>query len=249
MQAGKIQLSDNANISAKSTGTNNAGTVSITADSIFESFNSSVTTESTVASGGNITLNASHMVHLVDSKVTTSVAGGPSTAGGNISIDPEFVVLQNSQILAQALAGTGGNITITAGTFMADPSSLVSASSQLGVSGTVDVRAPVQNLSGALVPLTQEYLASPQLLAQRCAARYADGQFSTFVVAAREGTPREPGGYLTSPVYIASAETGIAATERVPDPYIVLAKGLPGNEVKTALGAESNCLAGNISTH
>jgi large exoprotein involved in heme utilization and adhesion len=122
------------------------------------------------------------------------------TAGGNITIDPQFVVLQNSQIIAQAFAGAGGAINIIAtSAFIADPASIVSASSTLGVSGTVNILSPVQNIGGELTALTQEFSSAAALLAQQCAARAADGKFSTFVVAAREGLPAEPGGFLASP--------------------------------------------------
>jgi hypothetical protein len=35
--------------------------------------------------------------------------------GGNITIDPQFVVLDHSSIIAQAIEGHGGDITINAG--------------------------------------------------------------------------------------------------------------------------------------
>ena len=53
---------------------------------------------------------------LQDSLISASVADGPG-GGGNISIDPQFVILQNSQILAQAAQGQGGAITIIANLF------------------------------------------------------------------------------------------------------------------------------------
>ncbi len=116
------------------------------------------------------------------------------------TIDPQFVVLQNSQILAQAFAGAGGAIDIIAGSaFITDPSSIVSASSTLGISGTVNIQSPLQNVGGELAALSQEFSSVGALLAQQCAARAADGKFSTFVIAAREGLPAEPGGFLASP--------------------------------------------------
>ena len=144
---------------------------------------------------------APDMIQLVNSNIRTSVAGsGTDTAGGNINVDPQFVVLQNSQILAQAFAGTGGAITITAtSAFISDPLSIVNASSTLGISGTVNIQSPLQNVGGELTALTQEFSSAAALLAQQCAARAADGKFSTFVVAAREGLPIEPGGFLASP--------------------------------------------------
>ena len=162
--------------------------------------NSLVTTEARHASGGQIAINAPDMVRMINSKIVTSVAGsGTDTNGGDITIDPNFVFLQNSQILAQAFAGTGGNITITSNVFLADPNSLVDASSQRGISGEVNILSPVQNVGGRLTPLSQQFSSAAALLAQRCAARAADGKFSTFVVAGREGLPVEPGGFLASP--------------------------------------------------
>jgi large exoprotein involved in heme utilization and adhesion len=141
------------------------------------------------------------MVQLNNSKISTSVAGSDAdTSGGNITIDPQFVVLQNSQILAKAFAGTGGAIDITAtSAFIADPVSIVDASSTLGISGTVNIQSPLQNVGGELTALPQEFSSAAALLAQQCAARAAGGTFSTFVVAAREGLPVEPGGFLASP--------------------------------------------------
>ena len=141
------------------------------------------------------------MVQLSHSKISTSVAGSAvDTAGGNITIDPQFVVLQNSQVIAQAFAGAGGAINIIAtSAFIADPTSIVDASSTLGISGTINIQSPVQNIGGELTALSQEFSSAAALLAQQCAARVADGKFSTFVVAAREGLPVEPGGFLASP--------------------------------------------------
>ena len=73
-----------------------------------------VSTESAEASGGNITLTAPNLIHLMDSTLTSSVQGQAGSNGGNITIDPQFVVIQNDQLLATANAGAGGNITIAA---------------------------------------------------------------------------------------------------------------------------------------
>jgi large exoprotein involved in heme utilization and adhesion len=143
------------------------------------------------------------MVRLTNSRISTSVADGTG-GGGNIKIDPQFVILQNSQIIAQANAGAGGEINVTAGVFLADPNSVVDASSKSGPQGTVNIQSPVQNLGEQLSPLAQQFSNAAALLAQRCAARVADGKFSTFVVAGREGLPVEPGGFLASPSWTAA---------------------------------------------
>jgi large exoprotein involved in heme utilization and adhesion len=101
--------------------------------------------------------------------------------------------------LAQAVQGQGGNINITAGTFLADPASIVSASSQFGLSGTVTIQSPVSSLSNTLATLPQRPLQAQPLLRQRCAAQL-DGHLSSFVVAGRDALPHEPGGWLLSPL-------------------------------------------------
>jgi hypothetical protein len=177
------------------------------------------TAPGTQASGGNITLLATDMIRLTNSQINASVQGSTTTIGGTIFIDPQFVILNNSQILAQATQGQGGTITIIAGTFLVDPSSSVSASSTGGgINGTVDIRATVQNLSGALVPLQQDFLAGGSLVAQRCAARMAEGQVSSFVLAGREGLPAEPDGSLMSPLEPRSM--GLSGPVAAPSPTL-----------------------------
>ena len=143
------------------------------------------------------------MIRLTNSEVSTSVKGvSGDSDGGNISIDPQFVILQNSQLVAQANAGAGGAINVIAGVFIADPGTLVSASSASGPQGTVNIQSPVQNIGGELTPMSDEFSSAVALLAQQCAARVADGMFSTFVVTGREGLPAEPGGFLASPSWV-----------------------------------------------
>lgn len=212
LDAQNVLLSNGTLISASSNapllpdGAGNAGNIKITSASDVVMQNSKVTTEASAASGGSIEINASDagMIQLVNSQVSTSVgglAGEPGASdGGNINIDPQFVILQNSQILAQAFAGAGGAINIIAtSAFIADPASIVSASSTLGISGTVNIQSPLQNIGGELAALSEEFSSGAALLAQQCAARAADGKFSTFVISAREGLPAEPGGFLASP--------------------------------------------------
>ena len=205
---GSLTLANHSQITNSSSGgieieagAGEAGNITIQSGSTVVLNNSSITTEAESASGGQIEINAPEMVRLINSEVSTSVKGvtGESN-GGNITIDPQFVILQNSQILAQANAGAGGAIDIIAtSAYIKDPVSIVDASSTLGISGTVNIQSPLQNVGGELTALSDEFSSAAALLAQQCAARAADGKFSTFVVAAREGLPMEPGGFLASP--------------------------------------------------
>ena len=205
LEVTKLVLDQDGQLVKEVVGDGNAGNISIHSGSTYVMTNSSMTTEASRASGGQIAIITPEMVRVINGRVSTSVAGSANdTAGGNITIDPQFVVLQGAQIVAKAFAGTGGAIDIIAtSAFIRDPASIVDASSTLGISGTINIQSPLQNIGGELAPLSDEFSSAAALLAQQCAARAAGGKFSTFVVAAREGLPVEPGGFLASPLLTA----------------------------------------------
>jgi large exoprotein involved in heme utilization and adhesion len=115
LHVGKLRLSDGATISATSSGTGDAGRLTVTATERFRSDRSTITAKATQANGGVIDLQADQGVLLRDnSTITASIEGGPATVGGNLTITAPFVVLegspgsQGSRIIARATAGTGG---------------------------------------------------------------------------------------------------------------------------------------------
>jgi large exoprotein involved in heme utilization and adhesion len=200
-----IQLSNGAAISATSSGRGNAGNITVNAGNQFTMMNSSVTTEANQSSGGEIkiTTNPSGIVQLTDSTISASVLDGAG-GGGDVNIDPQFVILLNSQILANAVQGLGGNISITTNALLPDANSTISASSQFGVNGTVTIQSPNAPISGHIQPLGKTPLIATTLLNQRCAS-LAGGEFSSFTVAGRDSLPTEPGSWLTSPLAFGSA--------------------------------------------
>src|SRR5215475_9279305 len=176
--------------------------------------NSSVTTEATQSGGGiiKITTNPNGTVQLTNSMISASVLDG-NGGGGSVNIDPQFVVLQNSQILANAVFGPGGNISITTNLLMPDSTSIISASSQFGQQGTITIQQPIAPASGKILPLSQKPLIPTALYSQRCAA-LAEGIFSTFSVAGRDSLPAEPSSWLSSPLALATTElAGSTASE------------------------------------
>jgi len=200
LNANQVSLSNGSAISARSTGSGNAGIISITAADRFVIRDSTVTTQATVADGGNITIHAGTLVQLINSSITTSVGTGAGN-GGNITIDPQFVILQSgSQILANAFGGNGGNINIVAGVFLISPDSVIDASSTTGISGNINIQSPINDLSGSLAPLPSGFLKTSALLRSRCSARLAGETTSSFVLASKGGIPTEPGGTLISPL-------------------------------------------------
>ena len=198
LRATEISLTDGARVSARSRGAGNAGDIDIAAAANFISKDSKVITASDHADGGNIKVTAPYMVYLKDSEITASVGGGPATVGGNISIDPQYVILDHSKIVANAYAGQGGNIQIVSNVFLADPYSVVDASSALGIDGVVDIRAPITEISSTLVPLGEDFVSAFELLREPCMARIRGGKYSSFIVRGRDGLPIEPGTPLPS---------------------------------------------------
>jgi filamentous hemagglutinin family protein len=201
--SGDLVLASGSLVSAENAGSGDAGNITLLAGDDIQIRSSAVSTTSDESSGGNIKLTAPSMILLSDSTIVSSVKGGPGSKGGNISLDPLYVVIGNSQILAQANQGAGGNIDITATRLiMIDPSSRISASSNTGLNGAVTVQSPLQNLSGTIVPLKQGVLQAA-LSGDRCAAM-SGGQFSSFVVVGRDAVPPEPGGFVSSPALLES---------------------------------------------
>jgi large exoprotein involved in heme utilization and adhesion len=206
LRGSSIQLTNGAAVSAKSSGNGNAGNITVNAGNQFTMTTSSVTTEANQSSGGAIKIitTPNGTVELTDSTITASVLDGTG-GGGSVDIDPQFVILQNSQILADAVFGPGGNINITTNLLLPDTTSLIRASSQFGQQGNIVIQSPVSPASGKLVPLGQKPLDATALLSQRCAA-LAGGNASSFTVAGRDALPIEPGGWLSSSLALTTDE-------------------------------------------
>ena len=197
-----MTMLDRSLVSTQSLREGDAGNIYLGAADTFMMQNSTVSTQARRADGGNIKIDTEYLVHLVDSEITSSVDGGADTAGGNISIDPEYVVLDHSRIIANAYEGAGGNINIVADIFLADPESILDASSALGVDGNVEIEAPITSVSGTIAPLPEEFRSVVALLRKPCMARIQQGKYSSFVINGRDGLPREPGSTLPSPLLL-----------------------------------------------
>ena len=203
-----VTLSNAAAISASSTSTGKAGDITVNGGNQFAMTNSTVTTEASQSSGGaiKITTNPNGTVQLTNSTISASVLDGTG-GGGSVNIDPQFVLLQNSQILANAVFGPGGNIFITTNLLLPDANSVISASSQFGQQGTITIQSPIAPAS-RIIQLSQKPLIATSLLTQRCAA-LAGGNFSSFTVAGRESLPAEPSSWLSSPLGPINAGEGL----------------------------------------
>ncbi|MDM8562533.1 hypothetical protein QUF54_04185 [Candidatus Marithioploca araucensis] len=124
-----------------------------------------------------------------------------SGGGGNIILNPKFVVLDGSQVFAKAKKGAGGNINLTTtgvynftGEAIAE---IINASSEFGVDGLVTIATPDNNSDEAMFALPATIFDASALLDKPCGQRLAEN-LSHFIVAASEGTSNEPDDLLSS---------------------------------------------------
>jgi len=138
-------------------------------------------------SNGQISIRANELVYLEDSDITTSIQGG-SGNGGDISIDPEFVILNNSNIIANAYEGDGGNIDIVADYFIQSVDSTISASSEKGIDGIIDIDSPDIDVTSGLTVLPVDYMDVSKYLHSPCESKSME-DISSFVVRSRDALP------------------------------------------------------------
>lgn len=162
-----LKLQNQSLISAANTGSGEAGTINInTSDSIYLT-DSKISVESALGDAGGINIIAKNILNLLNSSISTSAAAGKGN-GGNISIDPIFVILNYSNIIANASQGSGGNINITANFFLASTDSVVQASSQFGLQGTVSINSSNSNIAGSIGVLSTDFTDASNLMDKQC---------------------------------------------------------------------------------
>lgn len=196
----KISLSDGAIIELSASGSGNAGSAYIEATDELTLNAGSIDAFSRNSAGGNVTIEAGNLVYLLDSLISAETLGlSPGDNGGNVSIDPTFIVLNNSEIIANANAGNGGNIELVADGLIVDPYSVIDASSATGIDGQVIIETPDRDISGNVVALNAEILDVSQMLRKRCAATSLKDR-SSFTAATLAGMSNSPDVY-TNGVY------------------------------------------------
>ena len=198
INAGNLQITNNANVSTNSLGLGQAGDINITANTVKTS-RGNITATSLQTGGGNLFFNTDNLIlrnnSLISSSVLDSIGGG-----GNITINsPVIAGFENSDIIANAVQGNGGNINITTqGIFgfqfrdRLTANSDITASSQFGVNGTVEINNFEIDPSSGLVELPVELTDPSKKIASECSSNTN----SSFVATGRGGIPDNPSQYL-----------------------------------------------------
>ncbi|MGP1384533.1 MAG: two-partner secretion domain-containing protein [Thainema sp.] len=190
-----LRIADGGAVSVKNDGPGLAGNVQINAESMFLERQSSITAVAQSGEGGNLVFDLSEILYLTDLSQLNAEAGGTGN-GGNITINVPFIVgLNNSDIIANAVEGNGGKIDITAqGIFGLEfrdeltPESDITASSEFGVSGTVQINSIDTDPSSGVIELPENVADPSQQIATGC----EETQGSQFIATGRGGVPQNP---------------------------------------------------------
>jgi large exoprotein involved in heme utilization and adhesion len=198
----QLTIEDNGQITSRSTATGIAGNIELQADSLaLEGEGSSILADTVSTDGGNITLQVNDRLLLRNGSQISTTAGTERAGGngGNIKIDTPFLIavpLENSDITANAFEGRGGRIEIDAqGIFGIQERdretdfSDITASSKLGLQGTVEIDNPNTDPSRTIVNLPIQPLETQ--VVQACQPGTNQYQ-SEFVVTGRGGLPPSP---------------------------------------------------------
>jgi filamentous hemagglutinin family protein len=201
----ELNISDRARVVVNSQGSGVAGDIALSAQFVQLDQGSLTADTKAKADGGNITLRDTDLLLLRNgSNISTSAgtdrAGGN---GGNIDINADFIVAlpnENSDIRANAFTGSGGNIDITSeGLFgiAAQPqnnslTSDITASSERGVQGTVEITPPDVDPRRGLTELPVAIIDASDQITQICPGVGGRGQTGEFVVTGRGGLPPSP---------------------------------------------------------
>jgi filamentous hemagglutinin family protein len=198
---GSLSL-NHAGISSSNSGTGRAGNIRVNAQSI--SLNRGGFLAGTASGqGGNIELDVQDMLLLRNGSFISTTAGTAQAGGngGNIRINANFIVAvpkEDSNIAANAHEGRGGNINITAQgifgiKFREDPTPLsdITASSQFGVNGVVQINSPGVDPSRGLTTLPTDLVDPSTLIDDRCEINRGTAA-SEFTIIGRGGLPSNP---------------------------------------------------------
>ncbi|NET61672.1 MAG: S-layer family protein, partial [Symploca sp. SIO2E6] len=202
INTGKLTIQNGGQIGLRHQGTGDAGSLTINADYILLTQGGQINATTAFGSGGNIVLNVENLLLLRHGSSITAEALGGTGDGGNIELKAQQVVAiprENSDIIANAVGGNGGKINITSnGIFglqmreQLTPLSDITASSQLGVSGTINLNTLSPNPSQGLVELPANLVDAAEQIIAGCSAN----QDNRFVVTGRGGIPDNPTEYL-----------------------------------------------------
>jgi filamentous hemagglutinin family protein len=247
IEAGSLSLTNGARLDVNNQVKGNAGDITLDANRVTLNNQAEISAKTIGGDGGDITITATDLLLLRNgSKISTS-AGTETTPGngGRITINAEdgFVIAvpsENSNIVANAFGGRGGVITINTNRILGlkpenrvttrdalmniinNPPSQISAGSDIGLEGTIEINTLLIDPSHGLSELPIEVIDPRDQIATGCGATGGTtaNRQSEFVVTGRGGLPPEPDDLQTpgtlSPDWV-TRDLGNVSRADIPD--------------------------------
>jgi len=116
-----------------------------------------ISAEALNAGGGVIDISSDGQLMLLNSGISTSVELGKET-GGKIYLDSDIFVMNEGKIIAQADQGKGGEISIRSNYWICSIDSLISAKSNVGLHGKVELIFVKDDLKNQISLLPDNFL-------------------------------------------------------------------------------------------
>jgi filamentous hemagglutinin family protein len=195
-----LEITDGGVVRVNHQGVGNAGNLYINAGEIALDRSGTISANTNSGEGGGINLQSNTLILRHGSNIIAT-AGGTGN-GGNIAINSPIIIgLENSDIVANAIKGRGGNVQITTQGILGleyreqlTPESDITASSEFGVNGTVQVNTIGVDPDSGLTVLPVDTIDPNQQIATGCTTQQAN----SFVVSGRGGIPLSPDQVLSS---------------------------------------------------
>ena len=193
----RLSIEDGGEISVSNFGVEDAGDININVEELLLNNDSQITAKTASGNGGSINVNGNQIV-LRDEATIAATAdfdrNGGDGNGGNIAITSDNIVMfDESSINANAFEGRGGNISITTQSLLThkNPEDAITASSERGIDGIVEINTPDTNSKLETIQARITPLAGEESIDTSCASG-TDFSANKFVYIGRGGIPRSP---------------------------------------------------------
>ncbi len=250
-----LNIQQGALVTVNSNGDGRGGNINVNAETI-KLDRGAITAKTVSANGGEIALNVDKLILLRNqSEISASAAANGN--GGNISLfTPNGLIIavpiENSDITASAIGGSGGRIQIRADNVLGfstqriDSSSNIAATSTFGAQGIVTVTTLGNDPNNGLQP--DPIVPSTPALSQTCAGN-SDRQTSQFIDSGKGGVTPSVGDALRSTSLWTDSRVATPVVNNPPTaPTIEVAQGWqPGSNRTVILTSQpTNYSAQNV---
>ncbi len=196
IQSDRLNVQDGGLVSVRHQGSGNAGRMRLQVNQL-QLDRGTLSAETALGQGGNITVQSDTLLLRHQSQITATALGGNGD-GGNLTLNASIIgalQTENSDLIANSVRGSGGQINLTTPTLVGlephdrlTPQSDITASSELGIDGTIRIVSPNINTSHLMTQLPETPLERSDQIVAGCPSTGG----STFVVTGRGGLPATP---------------------------------------------------------